>query len=1094
MLVAGVVAGALTVPSAPASAHGSGVIIVPRQLGGRPDIAVDANCESDYRRSGNSRTILYRPGYDYAPASFSVLTTPFYLYVCVQGLSRTPNGSTTHPYMSLVFDPNHDGGAAPDADDLNLALGENNRMTEYHGNGTGFVPQASTSEWFARTSLSQEIGWTAEFRINLSKIGDPHPGEVVGFQARHTALQSTNDSFPWPADSENRRPQTWGDLFFLGPNTTTPGAVRLDAGRVTQGLEWDVAQGANKPYEFVAGKDAMVQGRLYTLGSITDVTFRGCRVQRISPVTDPPRTLAVDSSLAPRVFPAPSGVLGTMGDFRCWVPGADLRPPGVYRFSLVVRMAGGDEQVVDVATRDALRTRAVRMMIYRWIFPAGHAENRMWDAALNASAMDSMRDLQRVLPVPAGVGAYAFDSPPGPGAPGLRYFFSPTVYQCVRDSGETMNQATGRCDATIRNNADLERMEYDRQARSRDDNDGGHRDRIDLQQTYVSTPRSGGGQSCWANSASAGSGLDSIPTGQSHYVPIQEAEHCWFQLRDDSPHSIPDDHPHSLNAFFWPASGRAMVNLQTREEIPEPRSVMFPTFDNGDFSPTRHETLINEGFEFNDLRSTLLTLPSPSGNRAARAGPAGTAAGAEYQLAFLMDHTTEPDGFTLQTARRLDGSTLTPTTPDQSSPFSLVFRDDTDKVTGVLPFAVTEHGTHPHDVPIDVEGQVLVADVPADSTKVAIEEDGEAQPLFTDEFTAAAPVVSDVQAAPNGPNGVDVTWTGTDADSGALSYSVYFQQHPGSVRTLVANGIPKPGYEFDTTFAPGTDDGVITVEATDGWNTGEASVGDVVVADKKPFVSISSPAPGEMFLESQKVRLVGSGYDQNSMGELPGKALTWKVDGITVGAGQEITVGGLLPGPHTATLTAETPAGTTRTVPVKFRVAADSDHDGIGDAVEAKAPCLDPKRFDSTGDPDKDGLPTSQEVLRGTNPCKADTDVDGASDGDEVAGGSDPRSKKDTPDPPLIFVDPVQLDLGTCASPKTGHIEVQTRKPDVQWTDRPDGFLVLDSSDKRTTGPGVITVKPDCAGLNKGQTYLARVGVQAVDGRQIHIVDVRFRT
>ncbi|HXJ64294.1 MAG TPA: hypothetical protein VNN79_11115, partial [Actinomycetota bacterium] len=167
-IVVSTIAAAFGAAAPEAGAHGNGVIIVPRQLAGRPAPHLDASCESDYRRSGNARPILYRPRYDGPPATVSLITTAYDLWVCIQGLSRRPNGSTTDPYVSLVFDTDHNGGAAPDGHDINLALSEDGTRTEYRGNGTGFVPQPFPSLWSARTDRSQEVTWNAEFSIDLT--------------------------------------------------------------------------------------------------------------------------------------------------------------------------------------------------------------------------------------------------------------------------------------------------------------------------------------------------------------------------------------------------------------------------------------------------------------------------------------------------------------------------------------------------------------------------------------------------------------------------------------------------------------------------------------------------------------------------------------------------------------------------------------------------------------------------------------------------------------------------------------------------------------------------------------------------------------
>ena len=1094
LVLVGLLGGALLTVT-PVAAHASGSILVPELPAGRPQPRVDASCESDYRASSNARTIQYRPGYNWPPATIRMITSNGFLFVCIQGLSRRPNGSSTTPYVALVFDPDHNGGAAPDSDDLNLSLDELGHPREWHGNGTGFVPQSFASNWNAVTDTSSEITWDAEFQIRLSKI-HARPGAIVGFQVRHTSLLRSNDAFSWPTGSQAGQPETWGDLFFLGPTATVAGTVLLDAGRVTQGLEWDVAQYANKAYDFVAGKDAFMTARLYSRGSITNLTYSACQVQQLSPVLGPVQLIPVAGGPPGRIWPYPAGLLAAGGTFDCWLAGAIIAKPGLYQFSMRVRMESGDFQTVPVATRSIQPDRPVRVLIYRWIFPAGNAENRAWDAELNASAVSAMHVLQRVLPVPAGVGGLSLMGTPPPGSPGLRYQFSPTVYQCAIEGEETMDQASTRCDATVRNNGDLIRQEINDQAAHADAADGGHRDRIDLQEVFVSTPHSGGGQSCWANSRSAGSGLDSLTNGQSYFVPVQETQHCWGQVARSSPHSDPTNRPHSANYFFPPANGLPMINVETREAIDTPRGMMSPYFSDGEQS----NTFINEGTEFNALREALLALPStallpPSGAHLVGSGPvpadkggppppppAAIGAPVKVQVAFLVDQAGH---VTLQVSRALPNSVEPETMPDPSSPYALVFRDGTGNPLATVPFAVTTQGTHNGSIPIT--GEVLLATAPAGTATVEI--DKASSPLFSEAVTAAAPAVSNVAVQSLSPASLKVTWDAADADGPALRYSVYLQRHPGELRSLIATGLTDTQFVFDTSFAPGTSDGVITVQASDGINTGEGSASPVSIGDKPPIVAISAPMANATVVAGQPIALSGTGYDMTAMDVVPGDSLTWMSDlAGPLGTGEALTTM-LKPGTHVLTLTA-TVGKLTASAMVKVIVLADVDQDGLPDVYEAKHACLSSKKADGLGDPDADGVTSLQEYARGTDPCQADTDLDGWVDGDEVVLGSNPLSPKSFPVKDGIFLSSASVDLGSCASPKKVTVTVQTASKSTIWSTSTDVPFVVVSPGR--SGPGTIIIAAACDGLPKGVTLIGHVGLEAKGG-QFKLLTVRLR-
>jgi len=62
----------------------------------------------------------------------------------------------------------------------------------------------------------------------------------------------------------------------------------------------------------------------------------------------------------------------------------------------------------------------------------------------------------------------------------------------------------------------------------------------------------------------------------------------------------------------------------------------------------------------------------------------------------------------------------------------------------------------------------------------------------------------------------------------------------------------------------------------------------------------------------------------------------------------------------------------------------DSDHDGLPDYWENTYPCLQANTVDNLDDSDLDGLFNQLEYENETNPCDADMDQDGLSDGEEV--------------------------------------------------------------------------------------------------------------
>jgi len=99
----------------------------------------------------------------------------------------------------------------------------------------------------------------------------------------------------------------------------------------------------------------------------------------------------------------------------------------------------------------------------------------------------------------------------------------------------------------------------------------------------------------------------------------------------------------------------------------------------------------------------------------------------------------------------------------------------------------------------------------------------------------------------------------------------------------------------------------------------------------------------------------------------------------------------------------------------------DDDNDGMLDAFESFYDCMDADVPDASADGDNDGLSNTQEFslweiyTLSTDPCDADTDNDGFSDGDEVTAGSNPTDPSSTPSgtPPTATRTPTLISTPT---------------------------------------------------------------------------------
>ncbi|MCC7021133.1 MAG: hypothetical protein IT332_15330 [Ardenticatenales bacterium] len=113
---------------------------------------------------------------------------------------------------------------------------------------------------------------------------------------------------------------------------------------------------------------------------------------------------------------------------------------------------------------------------------------------------------------------------------------------------------------------------------------------------------------------------------------------------------------------------------------------------------------------------------------------------------------------------------------------------------------------------------------------------------------------------------------------------------------------------------------MIRVLASDGFNTGVATSPGFTVPNRPPEVVVSSPEAGETLAAGVDVVLIGSGLDAED-GGLSDDALSWRVDGRSVGAGRTIAVAGLAPGARVATLSGDDASGHTAAADVAFSIA-----------------------------------------------------------------------------------------------------------------------------------------------------------------------------
>lgn len=342
-----------------------------------------------------------------------------------------------------------------------------------------------------------------------------------------------------------------------------------------------------------------------------------------------------------------------------------------------------------------------------------------------------------------------------------------------------------------------------------------------------------------------------------------------------------------------------------------------------------------------------------------------------------------------------------------------------------VPFTFMIHTsptTSLNQLPIAYSAFELVVRVPPGAERVELHWRG--QPAWSRAISPNPPTVQ--FTAPTGGehltanDAFTVRWTATDQNGGPLNYDLYYSTDAMQTWTPLTTMLRTNEFLWLTDLAPGTAQGYLKVEASDGFNVGSATAGPFTVDSKPPIVAILSPAHGARIAESATVTLEGQAYDLDHGMVTNADAYQWEssLDGA-LGSGRRLPVNGLSLGTNLVTMRV-TQDARIATATIQLNILRDTDGDGLADEVENQYPALDPNNpEDAFLDSDADGLTDAAEVLKfGTDPSNPDSDADGLADGEEIVRHLDPADldadRDGVPDGqdncPFVF-NPLQWDL-----------------------------------------------------------------------------------
>lgn len=193
-------------------------------------------------------------------------------------------------------------------------------------------------------------------------------------------------------------------------------------------------------------------------------------------------------------------------------------------------------------------------------------------------------------------------------------------------------------------------------------------------------------------------------------------------------------------------------------------------------------------------------------------------------------------------------------------------------------------------------------------------------------LSAAAPAVSDVAlaGAPDPVAGeVTLTWTASDGDGDALTFSVFYSRDGGATYQPVQMGVAGASTTIDTASLGGSADARFRVVADDGFHTAAADSPAFVMAAKAPEVFIQSPADGTHIQYGQLINFSGAAFDSQDT-FVADSGLVWQdASGAVIGTGALVSSDALRVGVNVITLTATNSAGESASASVTITVGDD---------------------------------------------------------------------------------------------------------------------------------------------------------------------------
>lgn len=151
---------------------------------------------------------------------------------------------------------------------------------------------------------------------------------------------------------------------------------------------------------------------------------------------------------------------------------------------------------------------------------------------------------------------------------------------------------------------------------------------------------------------------------------------------------------------------------------------------------------------------------------------------------------------------------------------------------------------------------------------------------------------------------LEVTWSASDPDGDSLVYSILYSKDGGATFETIGVDIKGTSIQYDTSHLGGSENAIIRVLATDGFNSAFVDSPPFRVGLKPPELSITSPQDGVTLFSGAPVVMEASASDLED-GPIPPENILWSSDiAGNLGTGNPLNV--ILPlGNHVITATTQ---------------------------------------------------------------------------------------------------------------------------------------------------------------------------------------------